>query len=40
MRKKDSDIIRKKIKTYFHNYLIDKLNLELKDINIKKMEKE
>ena len=36
MRKKDSDIIRKKIKTYFHNYLIDKLNLELKDINIKK----
>ena len=36
-RKKDSDIIRKKIKTYFHNYLIDKLNCEIKSINWKKM---
>ena len=36
-RKKDSDIIRKKIKTYFHNYLIDKLNCEIKSINRKKM---
>lgn len=35
-RKKDSDIIRKKIKTYFHNYLIDKLNIEIKIINWKK----
>ena len=32
-RKNNSDIIRKKIKTYFHNYLIDKLNKELKEIN-------
>ena len=37
IRKKDSDIIRKKIKTYFHNYLIDKLNNELKAINWKKI---
>ena len=36
IRKKDSDIIRKKIKTYFHNYLIDKLNFEIKIINWKK----
>ena len=36
IRKKDSDIIRKKIKTYFHNYLIDKLNIEIKIINWKK----
>ena len=36
IRKKDSDIIRKKIKTYFHNYLIDKLNSEIKVINWKK----
>ena len=36
IRKKDSDIIRKKIKTYFHNYLIDKLNFEIKIINRKK----
>ena len=37
IRKKDSDIIRKKIKTYFHNYLIDKLNIEIKIINWKKL---
>ena len=37
IRKKDSDIIRKKIKTYFHNYLIDKLNFEIKIINWKKL---
>lgn len=36
LRKKDSDIIRKKIKTYFHNYLIEKLNFEIKSINWKK----
>ena len=30
IRKKDSDTIRKKIKTYFHNYLLDLLNLKLK----------
>ena len=35
LRKKDSDIIRKKIKTYFHNYLIEKLNFEIKSINWK-----
>ena len=38
IRKKDSDIIRKKIKTYFHNYLIDKLNIEIKLINWKKVD--
>ena len=37
IRKKDSDIIRKKVKTYFHNYLIDKLNNEIKSINWKKV---
>jgi hypothetical protein len=29
-RKNNADIIRKKIKTYFHNYLIYKLNKEIK----------
>ena len=36
-RKNNSDIIRKKIKTYFHNYLIDKLNKEIEIINSKKI---
>ena len=35
IRKKDSDTIRKKIKTYFHNYLLDLLNSKIKKINIK-----
>ena len=34
IRKKDSDTIRKKIKTYFHNYLINYLNLKIKKLNI------
>ena len=33
IRKKDSDTIRKKIKTYFHNYLLDLLNLMIKKID-------
>ena len=36
IRKNSSDIIRKKIKTYFHNYLINKLNNEIETINWKK----
>ena len=36
IRKKDSDTIRRKIKTYFHNYLLDLLNSKIKKINIKK----
>ena len=36
IRKNSSDIIRKKIKTYFHNYLINKLNNEIETINLKK----
>ena len=35
IRKKDSDTIRKKIKTYFHNYLINYLNSKIKKLNIK-----
>lgn len=34
-RKKDPDTIRKKIKTYFHNYLINLLNSQIKSLNIK-----
>ena len=34
IRKKDSDTIRKKIKTYFHNYLINYLNSKIKKLNI------
>ena len=36
IRKKDSDTIRRKIKTYFHNYLLDLLNSKIKKLNIKK----
>lgn len=36
VRKKDSDTIRRKIKTYFHNYLLDLLNSTIKKLNIKK----
>ena len=36
-RKNNADIIRKKIKTYFHNYLIYKLNKEIKISNWKKL---
>jgi hypothetical protein len=35
IRKKDSDTIRKKVKTYFHNYLLDLLNTKVKKLNIK-----
>ena len=34
-RKKDPDTIRKKIKTYFHNYLLNLLNSQIKSLNIK-----
>lgn len=34
-RKKDPDTIRKKIKTYFHNYLLNLLNSKIKSLNIK-----
>ena len=34
-RKKDPDTIRKKIKTYFHNYLLNLLNSQIKALNIK-----
>ena len=36
-RKNNADIIRKKIKTYFHNYLIYKLNKKIKISNWKKL---
>ena len=36
IRKKDSDTIRKKVKTYFHNYLLDLLNSSIKKLKIKK----
>ena len=36
IRKKDSDTIRKKIKTYFHNYILDLLNSKIKKLNIEK----
>ena len=35
IRKKDSDTIRKKIKTYFHNYLINYLNSKIRKLDIK-----
>ena len=34
-RKKDPDTIRKKIKTYFHNYLLNLLNSKINSLNIK-----
>ena len=35
IRKKDSDTIRKKIKTYFHNYLLDLMNAKLSKLKLK-----
>ena len=35
IRKKDSDIIRKKIKTYFHNYLLDLMNSKIVKLKLK-----
>ena len=36
IRKKDSDTIRRKIKTYFHNYFLNLFKLKTKKLNIKK----
>ena len=36
-RKKDPDTIRRKIKTYYHNYLLELLNSKLKILNLKKV---
>ena len=35
-RKKDSDTIRRKIKTYFHNYLLELLNSKIQNVNFGK----
>ena len=35
-RKKDSDTIRRKIKTYFHNYLLELLNSKIQNVNLGK----
>ena len=35
-RKKDSDTIRRKIKTYFHNYLLELLNSKIQNLNLGK----